>query len=197
MRDRAGAGPALPARPRSISPTSRATPGIDVPVAAAVDRVVEEQVAAGPHERAPAFEVRLRALVRVVAVDEQQLELVRAGARPSASRRRRDAPCAGGRSARARRPSSASSWSPGMSGRSATCRSYDHSSTPFGSADANVNVLPPLNRPISTNGPLVASRARRYSSAASSICSDATPWFSWFDEKRNARSSKPRTSGGH
>ncbi len=59
-----------------------------------------------------------------------------------------------------------------------------------------MNVLPPLKRPISATGPVVMSRASRYSSAASSIWSDATPWFSWFDENRNATSSNPRTSGG-
>ena len=36
-----------------------------------------------------------------------------------------------------------------MSGRSATCRSYDQSSAPSGSALASSSVLPPLKRPIS------------------------------------------------
>ena len=45
-------GRRLQVRPRSISPTSRATPGYDVPVAARVDRVVEEHMAARPDERA-------------------------------------------------------------------------------------------------------------------------------------------------
>ena len=69
----------------------------------------------------------------------------------------------------------------------------DQSSTPSGSADAKMNVLPPLNRPISTNGP--ARRVAREPVQQRRLvdCSDATPWFSWFDEKRNARSSKPRT----
>src|SRR6476469_2940127 len=84
-----------------------------------------------------------------------------------------------------------------MSGRSATCRSYDHSSTPSGIAVANTIVLPPRKRPISTNGPDCASRASRNSSAASSNCSEAIPWFSWFDENMNARSSNPRRSSGH
>ncbi len=103
---------------------------IDVPVATRVDGVVEEQVAAGPDERAPPLEVGTRALVGVVAVDEQQLE--RRGRRVDGARvadeqlhlvRR-------ARSARSAACNSASSRSPGMSGRSATCRSYDQSSTP-------------------------------------------------------------------
>src|SRR5579884_348201 len=83
-----------------------------------------------------------------------------------------------------------------MSGRSATCASYDHSSTPSDSAAASTNVLPPLKRPISATGPRSRLRASRNSSAASSNCSDATPWFSWFEENRNARSSKPSTLCG-
>ena len=40
-------------------------------------------------------------------------------------------------------------------------KSYDQSSTPSGIDDAKMNVLPPLNRPISTTGPVVAVRPRR------------------------------------
>ena len=52
-------------------------PRIVVPVAADVDRVVEEHVPAGRDELAPALEVGARALVGVVAVDEDE----RAGTR--------------------------------------------------------------------------------------------------------------------
>ena len=47
-------------------------PGIVVPVAADVDGVVEEQVAARRDELAPALVVGSRALVGVVAVDEDE-----------------------------------------------------------------------------------------------------------------------------
>jgi hypothetical protein len=47
---------------------------VDVAVAAGVHGVVEEQLPAGANERAPALEVRLRPVVGVVAVDEEQLE---------------------------------------------------------------------------------------------------------------------------
>ena len=43
--------------------------------------------------------------------------------------------------------SSRSSWSPGMSSRSATCRSYDHNSTPSGSAEAKVKGAAALEAP--------------------------------------------------
>ena len=71
------------------------------------------------------------------------------------------------------------------------------SRAPRGSADANSTVLPPLKRPISAIvEPSGTPRASRKSSAASSTCSVAMPWFSRFDENSIARSWKPSIEDG-
>ena len=73
MRDRPGVR--LPFERRVVPLDLRDEPGdprIMVPVAADVDRVVEEQVPAGGDELAPALVVGAGALVGVVAVDEDE-----------------------------------------------------------------------------------------------------------------------------
>ena len=63
-------------------------------------------------------------------------------------------------------------------------------------AFAMMNVLPPLNRPISAIRETPSRRTRPNRKAPSSKRSDATPWISWLLVTRNARSSNPSTRCG-
>ena len=137
-----------PARARSPrrgrAPRRAGRPRVDRPPAAGVDGVVEEQVAAGADRGRPAVEVGARALVRVVAVEEDEV-----------ARRRRllgracvgdeephavcdPEPLRARRSARGRAPRRVGPSRP------CRCRSYDQSSEPSAIAAAIMTVLPPL-----------------------------------------------------
>ena len=161
MRDRAGVRLPLELRIGPDLAHQLHDARIVVSVALGVDGVVEEDAAAGRDELAPAPVVGARALVAVVAVDED--ELARARRRIGGAGVGDEQVDAFGEAEALERGAEVGvELGPLRSARSATWRSYDQSSAPSGSALARSRVLPPLKRPISaTAAPGETFRARR------------------------------------
>ncbi len=138
------------AQPRTrtsrVPPTSPLDPRVEVPVAPGIDGVVKES----GHPRGNVLTHRsdpLFAPSYVWSPSTKRMSMGLAGSRRSGSPRRRSDP---------RRPQAARARlelrvevRPTRSSRAGTWRSYDHSST-RGPSRRHINVLPPLNRPIST-----------------------------------------------